>query len=245
MTTTQKNPTAALLIIGNEVLSGRTVDKNIAFLTTELFNLGIPVGEVRIVQDTLERIGSALNALRTQYTYVFTTGGIGPTHDDVTAEAIAKALNLPFEENTEASTILLERYGDQYTPARRRMSMMPCGAQLLYNPASGAPGFCIENVYVLPGVPTIMQSIFRLFSPTLAHGDPIYTESITLHMGEGAIADDLRSLQEENPNVDIGSYPFFKGSGNDIKVGTCIVLRSKDKELIKNVAQKVEHFSKA
>lgn len=238
-----KDPTAALLIIGNEVLSGRTVDKNIAFLTSELFALGIPVIEVRIVQDKMDTIGDALNALRTQHTYVFTTGGIGPTHDDVTAEAVARALNLPFEENLEASSILLERYGDQYTPARRRMSMMPRGARLLYNPASGAPGFCVENVYVLPGVPTIMQSIFRLFSPTLSHGDPIYTESITLHVGEGAIADQLRSLQNDHVDVDIGSYPFFKGSGKNITVGTCIVLRSKNSEMLKKVAQKVRHMS--
>lgn len=238
--TATKDPTSALLIIGNEVLSGRTVDKNIAFLTAELFSLGIPVGEVRIVQDTLERIGLALNDLRTQYTYVFTTGGIGPTHDDVTAEAVAKAFNLPFEENVEASSILLERYGDQYTPARRRMSMMPHGAKLLHNPASGAPGFCIENVYVLPGVPTIMQSIFRLLSKALSHGDPIYTQSITLSIGEGAIADELRTLQEENANVEMGSYPFFKGSGQNITVGTCIVLRSKNQALMEEIAKKVE-----
>ncbi|MBX9977185.1 MAG: competence/damage-inducible protein A [Alphaproteobacteria bacterium] len=238
---TQEQPTAALLIIGNEILCGRTVDKNIAFLTKALFDLGIEAQEVRIVKDTFDAIIHAVNALRKAHTYVFTTGGIGPTHDDITAEAMAKAFGLPFEEHAEASAILLNHYGDQYTQARRRMAMMPRGAHLLPNPASSAPGFYVENVYVMAGVPSIMQGMFALLGSKLTPGDPIFTETMTFYIAESMIADTLRSLQEDNPVTDIGSYPFFKNN----QIGTSILVRSRDKNALDHVMKALMTISES
>lgn len=215
-------PTAAILIIGNEILTGRTVDRNTPFLTQELFSLGIRVEEVRVIPDQEDRIVTSVRELSARYTYVVSTGGLGPTHDDITALSMAKAFDRAFTLNNEADQILLERYGDQYTTARRRMAMMPDGVKLVYNPASAAPGFIIENVYVLPGVPDIMQSMFRLLSQQITPGPTFLSESVVLHQPESAVSDALSQLQDRYPTVEIGSYPFFKNGA----VGTCIVVRT-------------------
>ena len=231
-----RTPSAAILIIGNEILTGRTLDKNAPFLTRELLNLGIKVREIRTIPDEIDTIIRVVQELSHAHDYVFSTGGLGPTHDDVTAQSMAKAFDLPFEIHEEADQILLDRYGDNYTDARRRMAHMPRGIKLLYNPASAAPGFIVENIYVLPGVPDIMQSMFRLFSKDITPGAPLYSSSVTLHYPESSVSDPLRILQDRYPDVDLGSYPFFKQG----HVGTCIVARSTDEKKLNDVIAQLE-----
>ena len=209
------NPTAAVLIIGNEVLSGRTQDANINWLAVELAKLGVLLQEARVVADTEAAIVEAVRALSARYTYVFSTGGIGPTHDDITAACMAKAFGVALELNEEARGILKAHYdamGTELNEARLRMAHIPVGAMLLENPVSRAPGFKIGNVFVLPGVPKIMRAIFDLLVPSLETGAPVVAHSVTADLREGDIAAPLAEIAAHYPNVDIGSYPALRGT---------------------------------
>jgi molybdenum cofactor synthesis domain-containing protein len=225
-----KTWTAALVVIGDEILSGRTQDKNIAQLATWLNEQGIRFGEVRVVPDDHERIGEAVNALRERYDYLFTTGGIGPTHDDITVDAVAAALGVPVVVHPEARQILVDYYRDRpggLTDARLRMARTPEGAELLRNPNSGAPGIKIDNVYILAGVPSIAASMLEALSGKLEGGRPVVSVTVGARAPESDVADLLRETEQAHPGVAIGSYPFFK----DGRYGSNFVIRSEDSEL--------------
>ena len=212
------NPTACLLVIGNEVLSGRTQDANIKFIATGLGGIGIPLREVRVIPDVAETIIGTVNEVRARFDHVFTTGGIGPTHDDITSECIAAAFGVPWEPHPEAWAKLDAHYppGD-FNAARQRMATMPRGATLIENKVSVAPGFTIGNVHVMAGVPRIMQSMFEALAPTLSGGPPIVSRAVhAIGLLEGRIADDLRAVQERHPGVDVGSYPFYRVTGSGV-----------------------------
>jgi molybdenum cofactor synthesis domain-containing protein len=215
--------TAAILIIGNEILSGRTQDINVQFLGQNLVHLGIRLNEVRIVPDVEEDIIDAVNILRSRFDYLFTTGGIGPTHDDITTSCISKAFGVDVVRNPVAEKLLLERYKpEDVNEARMKMADVADGATLIDNPISVAPGYRIENVFVMAGVPRIMQAMFDSIKGDLNGGEPILSRSIEAHVHEGALAGELGKLQDNNPDVDIGSYPFFREG----QLGTCLVARS-------------------
>lgn len=221
----KKVVTAGLAIIGNEILSGRTRDANLQYLGEELNALGIRLSEVRVVSDVPAAIVEAVNALRERYDYVFTTGGIGPTHDDITSECIAQAFGLPFGTNPEAYAILESHYPPgELTEARLRMTKTPEGAILIENPVSKAPGFQVENVFVLPGVPRIMQAMFQGIRHRLTGGTPMVSRTVTSHVPEGKAGGPLTELQARHPDTEIGSYPFFK----DGRPGASIVVRADD-----------------
>ncbi len=218
--------TAALLVIGDEILSGRTKDKNIGYVAEYLTNIGIDLREVRVVADVEDEIVAAVNALRHRYTHVFTTGGIGPTHDDITADAIAKAFGVPIDVDPRAVALLLERIPkDQLNEARLRMARVPAGAELIENSVSKAPGFSIGNVHVMAGVPAIMQAMLDAVVPRLATGSKILSRSVAAGLKEGDIAGPLGAVQAAFPDVSMGSYPTF-----DERIGftTTLVLRSRD-----------------
>lgn len=219
-------PTACLIIIGNEILSGRTQDKNLAWLAAELNKLGIRLMETRVIPDIGQTIITCVNSCRRQFDMVFTTGGIGPTHDDITSEFIAKAFNVPLIRHPEADAILRRHYKpEDINEARMKMADTPEGATLIYNPISAAPGYKIENVYVMAGVPRIMQAMFDGIKHTLKGGAPILSASVTAYITEGTIAEDLSRIQSHYPHVEIGSYPFVK----DSRLGTSLVARTTDK----------------
>ncbi|OYV37453.1 MAG: competence/damage-inducible protein A, partial [Acidocella sp. 20-61-6] len=203
------NPTAAILIIGNEILSGRTQDINVQFIARRLAALGIRLEEVRVIPDVAARIIGAVNELRAAYTAVFTTGGIGPTHDDITSECIAAAFGVPWEHHPETFQMMAERMGEQFNAARQRMATMPRGAVPIPNAVSMAPGFSMGNVHVMAGVPRIMQSMFEALEPSLPRGVPIAMRAVHgLGLLEGAIAAGLSEIQQRYPQLDLGSYPF-------------------------------------
>jgi molybdenum cofactor synthesis domain-containing protein len=219
-------PTAAVLLIGDEILSGRTKDKNLGFIADYLVGLGIDLKEARCVADDEGDIVAALNALRTRYTYVFTTGGIGPTHDDITADAVAKAFQVPIGHHPRAMEILLNYFkeiGREPNEARLRMARTPEGATLIENAVSKAPGFRIGNVFVMAGVPKIMQAMMEAVAPTLDKGVPMESRTVALQGGEGDVAKPLGEIQERYTDVFIGSYPF-EGVGG---FATNLVLRSR------------------
>ena len=221
--------TAGILVIGDEILSGRTKDKNIGFIAEYLTNIGIDLKEVRIVADEEAEIIAALDALRHRYSYVFTTGGIGPTHDDITSASVAQAFGVPLILHPEAKRILESHYPPGgLNEARLRMAQVPEGASLLPNPISRAPGFRIENVFVLPGVPQIMQAIFNELKHRLKGGAKVLSRSVSCTLGEGAIAKDLGLLQERYDDLEIGSYPYFRRSD----FGVTLVVRGTDRERI-------------
>lgn len=202
---------AAIVIIGNEILSGKIQDLNVHYLAQELAKLGIVLSEVRMIPDAAQAIVETIQHLSSKNQYVFTTGGIGPTHDDITAASIAKAFNLPLEQNKEAVRIMEERAVIINRPLHQnayRMTYMPMGAELILNSHSGAPGFRIKNVYVMAGVPDIMRAMFTDLKPQLMHDSPIVNKTICVHSGENAIADMLESLNNEFPGLEMGSYPF-------------------------------------
>jgi molybdenum cofactor synthesis domain-containing protein len=222
--------TAALAVIGDEILSGRTQDKNVAQLALWLNQHGIRLAEVRIVPDDLERIGETVNELRAKHDYLFTTGGIGPTHDDITVDAIAAAFGVPVIVHPEARQILVDYYRDRpggLTEARLRMARTPEGAELLRNPSSGAPGVKMGNVYILAGVPGIAASMLEALTGTLEGGKPIVSVTVGARAPESDVADLLRETEEAHPGVAIGSYPFFK----DGRYGSNFVIRSEDGDL--------------
>ena len=201
---------AAILVIGNEILSGRTRDANVQYLGTQLAGLGITLAEVRIVRDETTAIVGALNALRASHTYVFTSGGIGPTHDDITSAAVAAAFGVALRRDPEAVRRLSERYGEaELNAARLKMADIPEGAQLIDNPVSQAPGFRIGNVFVMAGVPRILQAMFDGIRAGLAGGPPHLSRSLVLAVREGDLAEGLARVQAGYPQVDIGSYPTF------------------------------------
>ncbi len=215
-----QNPRAALLVIGNEVLSGRTQDANIKFLATRLGEIGIPLREVRVIPDDRAVIVRTVNDVRAAFDHVFTTGGIGPTHDDITSECIAEAFGVPWEAHPDAWARMAASYKPgEFNAARQRMATMPRGATLIENKVSNAPGFSIGNVHVMAGVPRIMQAMFEALAPTLAGGEPILSR--TLHaqgLLEGRLAAALGAIQARHPALDIGSYPFYRASGNGVAI---------------------------
>ena len=230
---------AAILIIGNEILSGRTQDTNTSTLATWLNSLGVKVGEVRVIPDVEETIISSINLLRKKYNYVFTSGGIGPTHDDITSESISKAFKLPYEKHEEGYKILKTYYKPgEFNDGRQKMIWMPRGAKLILNPTSGAPGFFIENVFVLPGVPSILKSMLGGIKNKIVGGDPIISHTISLRTFESHIAESLTAVQNKYDNVEIGSYPFFQAG----KLGVSIVIRSDNQDLINKCSSDVMNF---
>ncbi|MGL5445772.1 MAG: competence/damage-inducible protein A [Rhabdaerophilum sp.] len=227
--------TAALLVIGDEILSGRTKDKNIGYIAEYLTNSGIDLREVRVVPDVEEEIVSAINGLRQRYTYLFTTGGIGPTHDDITADCVAKAFGVSIDVDQRAVNVMLERYKpEELNEARLRMARIPAGAELIDNPISKAPGFLIGNVIVMAGVPNIMQAMLDNIAPRLKTGARVLARSVdAAGLGEGIYAAGLGALAAEHPGVSIGSYPAFQSGG----FRNQIVLRSRDAAAL-DVAEK-------
>ena len=226
---TKKEVNAAILIIGSEILSGRTKDLNTSTISSWLNTIGIKVIESRTVLDVENQIISNLKELKSRYNYVFTSGGIGPTHDDITAISVSKTFGLKYEIHKEAFKILEKYYGkENFNDGRQRMVWMPSNANLILNPASGAPGFNVENVFCLPGVPSILESMLPGLQNKLVGGKPILSKTISLSTIESEIAKSLKEVQEKNRDVDIGSYPFFRKG----KIGVSIVLRSKDQSRI-------------
>jgi molybdenum cofactor synthesis domain-containing protein len=220
---------AAILIIGNEILSGRTQDTNTTTLATWLNSIGVKVNEVRVIPDVEKTIVETLNILRVENDYVFTTGGIGPTHDDITAESVSKAFGLKYEIHKEAFKILEAYYKPgEFNEGRQKMVWMPENAELILNPTSGAPGFSVKNVFCLPGVPSILKSMLGGLKNKIVGGEPILSHTISLRTVESEIANSLTKVQNNNKDVEIGSYPFFHAG----KLGVSIVLRSEDQKKI-------------
>ena len=220
---------AAILIIGNEILSGRTQDTNTSTIASWLNSIGVKVGEVRVIPDFENTIIDTLNLLRKTYDYVFTTGGIGPTHDDITAESVSKAFSLQYEIHKEAYKILESYYKPgEFNEGRQKMVWMPENAELILNPTSGAPGFSVENVFCLPGVPSILKSMLGGLKNRIAGGEPILSHTISLKTVESEIANSLTKVQDQNKDVEIGSYPFFHAG----KLGVSIVIRSEKQSKI-------------
>jgi molybdenum cofactor synthesis domain-containing protein len=228
--------TAAVLIIGNEILTGRTQDCNLAHIAKKLSAVGIRLSEVRVVPDIEDEIVSAVNALRTRYSYVFTTGGIGPTHDDITTDSLARAFGVTASEHPEARARLVAHYTKTpLTPARLRMARVPQGAALIDNYVSAAPGFRMGNVYVMAGVPDIMQAMLEAILPTLTHGPAYVSKSVSGFVPESMIAEGLAAIATRYPNLDIGSYPWQREG----RWGTALVARGVDKELIDHAANEI------
>ena len=220
---------AAIIIIGNEILSGRTKDINTSTIATWLNKLGVRVQEVRVIPDIEEVIVKTINEVRKKNTYVFTTGGIGPTHDDITAVSISKAFRLKYEINKEAFKILEAYYKPgEFNEGRQKMAWTPANAKLILNPTSGAPGFIVENVFCLPGVPSILKSMLGGLKNKISGGKPIISHTINLRTVESEIAKSLTLVQDNNKDVEIGSYPFFKAN----KLGVAVVIRSVDQSKI-------------
>jgi len=220
-----KTVTAAVIIIGDEILSGRTKDQNLGFLAEALNDVGVQLRECRVVADVEGEIVAAVNSLRARFDYVFTTGGIGPTHDDITADSIGAAFALEVDYNPAAMEILKAHYahtGAELNEARMRMARTPSGAALVENPVSKAPGFRVENVYVLAGIPVVCQAMFHSLKHELVGGDPVRSVSIAVHLAEGTLAKGLTALQDKYPEVSLGSYPFHR----DGRFGASIVARS-------------------
>ncbi|RIA54954.1 competence/damage-inducible protein A [Dichotomicrobium thermohalophilum] len=229
--------TAGLVVIGDEVLSGRTKDKNIGYVAEKLTETGIQLKEVRIVADDQAAIVEAVNTLRQRHDYVFTTGGIGPTHDDITADAIGAAFGLPVEMDERALDIMRRHFREsQLTPARLRMTRMPVGAALIDNPVSVAPGFSVENVYVMAGVPQIMQGMLDQVLPDLRAGRKILSRTLRVSAKEGDIADVLGEVQAAFADIAIGSYPFHV----DNRFGVNVVFRGPDDERLEAALRQVQ-----
>ncbi|MBC2860208.1 competence/damage-inducible protein A [Stappia sp. 28M-7] len=236
MSADQDIVTAGFLVIGDEILSGRTKDKNIGYLAEYLTAIGIDLSEVRVVPDVEERIVEAVRELSARYTYVFTSGGIGPTHDDITADSMAKAFGVPIDHDPRAVEILRNFYPEgQLTEARLRMARIPQGADLIENSVSKAPGFRIGNVHVMAGVPSIMQAMLDAVAPTLKTGTRMLSETVDADLPESRIAASLRKIQDAHSGVMIGSYP----RSIDGRFSTQIVVRSRDAELLRQAAEAV------
>ena len=214
------NPTAALIVIGNEVLSGRTQDANLRYLATRLGEIGIPLREARVIPDVAEVIIATVNELRARFDHVFTTGGIGPTHDDITSECVAAAFGLPWEPHPEAWAKMDASYKPgEFNAARQRMATMPRGATLIETTVTVAPGFSIGNVHVMAGVPRVMQAQFESLAPRLRGGRPVVSRAVhAAKLPEGRIAEGLAAIQARFPALDIGSYPYYRESGSGVAI---------------------------
>ena len=232
---------AAILIIGNEILSGRTQDTNTTTLAKWLNSIGVVVNEVRVIPDIEKTIVETLNILRKSNNYVFTTGGIGPTHDDITAESVSKAFGVKYEIHKEAFEILKSYYKQgEFNEGRQKMVWMPKNAKLILNPTSGAPGFSVENVFCLPGVPSILKSMLGGLKNKIVGGEPILSHTINLKTVESEIANSLTKVQDQNIDVEIGSYPFFHAG----KLGVSIVIRSENQTKIDDCNSQILKFVK-
>lgn len=228
--------TAAALVIGNEILSGRTQDSNLGYLGRRLTDLGIQMREARVIPDETDMIVGQVNALRDAYDYVFTTGGIGPTHDDITAACIADAVDRPLIENPDARALLEARYGPEgLTPARLRMARTPEGATLIQNPVSAVPGFQVANVFVLAGIPDVMRAMFESIAHRLTGGPRLLTATVVAPLREGDLAGPLGDIQAQYPDAEIGSYPFYSSA----QFGASLVIRSADAGLLHAVLDAV------
>lgn len=233
--------TAAFLIIGNEILSGRTKDKNLGFLAENLTEAGIRLAEVRVVRDEEEEIVAAVRALSERYTYVFTSGGIGPTHDDITCASIAKAFDRPVIRHPEAMRRLTVHYatiGREFNEARKKMAETPEGAGLIDNPVSTAPGFIVGNVHVMAGVPSVFQAMVHELLPKLSHGAKMLSRAVSCTLGEGNVAEALGAIQERYPGIEIGSYPYFRAG----YFGTTLVARGTDADMLETAAEEIRQM---
>ncbi len=238
-----KKINAAILIIGNEILSGRTQDLNVSFLAKWLnLKCGISVSEVRVIPDEEKQIVHNIRFMKKNFNYVFTTGGIGPTHDDITAKSVSKALNTKYEYHKEAYSILEKYYGKiNFNLGRKKMAKMPKGSSLIYNPSSAAPGFIIKNIICLPGVPKILISMINNVKNYLVKGQKIFSKTISLHTVESNISVELSKVQKKySKKIDIGSYPFFRLG----KVGVSLVLRSSKQTVIKKCLKDIKKIIK-
>jgi molybdenum cofactor synthesis domain-containing protein len=234
--TTEKIVTACVLIIGNEILSGRTQDTNLAYIATGLNSVGVTLKEARVIPDIPEAIIGTVNEVRAKFDYVFTTGGIGPTHDDITSECIAKAFGVAWTLHPEAHRIFLDHYKPgELNEARLRMAHTPEGASLIKNAVSRAPGFRMANVFVMAGIPRVMQAMFDAVKHDLKGGRPMLARTISCHLPEGIIAKGLGEVQARYPDLDIGSYPFYRRG----EFGTSLVLRGRDAERLDAAKQEV------
>ena len=230
---------AAILIIGNEILSGRTQDTNTSSIAFWLNSIGVKVSEVRVIPDIEGTIIDTINHLRKVNDYVFTTGGIGPTHDDITAQSISRAFNIEYELHQEAFKILEAYYKvGEFNEGRQKMVWMPRNANLILNPTSGAPGFNVENVFCLPGVPSILKSMLGGLQNKIVGGKPILSHTISLRTVESEIAKSLTDVQDDNKDLEIGSYPFFQAG----KLGVSIVIRSEDQSKIDKCSKEILNF---
>ena len=234
-----KKVNAAILIIGNEILSGRTQDTNTSTIALWLNSIGVKVQEVRVIPDIEDTIIETVNVLKKTNDYLFTTGGIGPTHDDITAQSISKAFKINYEIHKEAFKILEDYYKPgEFNEGRQKMVWMPKDAKLILNPTSGAPGFNVENVFCLPGVPSILKSMLGGLTNSIVGGEPILSHTISLRTVESEIANSLTKVQNSNKDVEIGSYPFFQAG----KLGVSIVIRSEDQFKIDNCNSQILEF---
>jgi len=232
---------AAILIIGNEILSGRTQDTNTSTLAIWLNSIGVKLEEVRVIPDVEKTIIDTLNLLRATYDYIFTTGGIGPTHDDITAQSVSKAFGIKYEIHKEAFKILEAYYNPgEFNEGRQKMVWMPENAELILNPTSGAPGFSVKNVFCLPGVPSILKSMLGGLKNRIVGGQPILSQTISLRTVESEIANSLTKVQDQNKDVEIGSYPFFHAG----KLGVSIVIRSENQSKIDDCNSQILKFIK-
>jgi molybdenum cofactor synthesis domain-containing protein len=238
MTAQQANDrvTCAVLIIGDEILSGRTQDTNLRDIARYLNVIGVDLAEARTVPDVREEIVAALNALRARYDYVITTGGIGPTHDDITADAVAAAFEVGLIEHPEIFALMQARWGAELTPARRRMARVPVGGELVKNPVQGPPGFTIGNVFTLAGVPQIMRGMLQDVGPRMRGGRPTVSRTVRVEgSGEGVIAEPLERVAKAHPDMSLGSYPFFGPDG----YGSHLVIRSRDPQALAGVVEEL------
>ncbi len=237
----QKLVTACVLLIGDEVLSGRTRDSNLPYIAKHLNQIGVQVREARIIPDIEAEIVAAVNEVRARYDYVFTTGGIGPTHDDITADSVAKAFGVPIGHHPEALAILDAHYketGGEFTDARKRMARIPEGASLIANPLSKAPGFQIGNGFVMAGVPRVMQVMLDSLTARLEGGATMQSRTVSAQVGEGQIAEKLGQLQQRYPEIGIGSYPYYRGK----IFGTSLVMRGTDPATLDRVVEEASEL---
>ena len=241
MNKTNQKVNAAIVVIGNEILSGRTQDVNVVTISRWLNDLGVKLEEVRIIPDIEKSIIKTINQMKKKFNYVFTTGGIGPTHDDITSKSIAKAFKLSYGYHQEAYNILEKYYGkDKFNEGRKKMAMLPIKASLILNPSSGAPGFIVENVFCLPGVPSILKSMVDGLKDKIIGGKKILSKTISVQTVESEIARSLEEIQNQFTNVEIGSYPFFRLG----KIGVSIVIRCSEKKEIDECNEEIISFLK-
>jgi len=236
----KNNPTCAVILIGNEILSGRTADANLNHIARKMSEIGIVLEEARVIADVKRTIVETVNELREKYTYVFTTGGIGPTHDDITAISIAKAFDVPIVRDEETATLFRKNYGENISEATFKMADFPKGAQLVRNVITVAPGFYIGNVFAFAGIPRVMQAMLQAVIPLLEKGEDIYTKSIDVLAGESKISESFENIQNRYRTLDLGSYPFKVGG----IFGTSLVIRGNDKENVEAAFGEVQSMLK-